>query len=467
MIDRIARLSIDDPTLSGGERSFRLAWMAASAGSDGVPRVSADYVARQGRILRVIDIRDEAALHGPLGHVPGSDWVPYDEAGALHTRVGAYEPTVLVCEDGSRSGALAAWLEQAGLRVVAAMDGGMQAWRVHGLLPARDPELPSRRGELAPVARLDQTTGKDPFSLEAIAAHVGNPRSVRWLKLAAFLLNGRMACVDGRDATAVVGSPGGDAGEFVLALGALERLLGRALSDGAIDTLLGRRIEAFGRFAFHTDVGAGNRMIAAIRKDPRTAPAVAGITEYVAFRRFFANPPREIRGALSEIMVQPDHVGCGHLKLTIQRAEEWGVRDGLTQRVLQSAMALRWDGLQELEITPLPGGHCEGAVLNVRVAEPMHPFAYVPLVAPSIEGRQLFVNHPDVATYLRSQLARWLVLQDDLFTPPSASALEEAMASLHGQQLAGTLGALAAGLPVFDAVVRRDGAPLVTLAGHV
>ena len=135
--------------------------------------------------------------------------------------------------------------------------------------------------------------------------------------------------------------------------------------------------------------------------------------------------------------------------------------------MIRAAIHLRWQGLQELEVTPLPGGHGEGAVLNVRIAEPMHPFAYVPLIAPSIAGRQLFVNHPDVATYLRRELARWLVLQVDLFAPPEAKALFEAMDALHSVQLGHTLGALAPGLPVFDVVVRRDGPPTVTFGGNV
>lgn len=468
MTDRVAALNINDPALSEGERSFRLGWAGAVSRADGVrPAVPSDYVARQGRGLRVVDIRDAASLLGPLGHVPGTDWVPLADAGTLHSQVGPHEPLVLVCEDGRRSLALAGWLEEAGLRMVAALEGGMQAWREHGLLPSRNPQLAERQGHLSPLVGWEGCERTAPFELDEIAEHVGNTRSVRWLKLAAFLLNGRMACVDGRDATAVVGSPGGDAGEFVLALGALESLIGDALPDSAVDTLLARRVEAFGRFAFHTDVHAGNRSIAAMRTDPRTSAAVAGISDPVEFRRFFGSPPAQYHDALAEIMVRPEHIGCGHLRLMTQNPARWGVREGLTQRVINTAIHLRWQGLRELEVTPLPGGHGEGAVLNVRVAETMNPFAYIPLIAPSIAGRQLFVNHPDVASYLRRELARWLVLQTDLFTPPTDTALFEAMAALHAVQLGETLGALAPGLPVFEVVMQRDGAPTVTFSGNV
>lgn len=469
MAPRPPNLGSNDPSVSVGERSFRAAWYSSLRRTEGArPEVTPDYVARQGRALRVVDVRDEGSLLGALGHVPGSDWVPLGEAGTLHTRIKPFEPLVLVCEDGSRSLTLAAWLEEAGLELVAAMRGGMRAWRESGLAVARDPELLKRRGQLSPLPPWAKGDAKQAFSLEEIDEHVGHPRSVRWIKLAAFLVNGRLSCVDGRDHVAVVGTPGGDAGEFVLALGALEKLSGTPLSQEAIAGLLRRRLEAFGRFAFHTDTHAGDRQIAAIRADPRIAPAVAGMSDPLQWRRFFAAPPLEVRGALAELMSNPAHVGCGHLRLTIQHAAKWGVREGLTQAVLRAAVDQRWAGAQELEITPLPGGHNEGAVVNVHVADELDAFSLVPLVAPSISGRQMFVNHPDVASFLRRQTARWLSQQHDLCgKPPSAAALFEEMQRLHQQQLLATLGELAAGLPIFDVTVHPDGRAEVKRSGQV
>lgn len=466
---RAPQLGANDPSVTAGERSFRAGWYTNLKRTDGArPEVTPDYVARQGRALRVVDVRDESQLLGALGHVPGSDWVPLAEAGTLHTRVKPFQPLVLVCEDGSRALTLAAWLEEAGLELVAAMRGGMRAWRESGLAVARDPDLPGRKGALSVLPSWAPSDSKAPFTLEELVEHVGHPRSVRWTKLAAFLLHGRMSCVDGRDHVAVVGSPGGDAGELVLAFGALEQLTGRPLSRENIAVLLRRRVEAFGRFAFHTDTHAGDRMIAAIRADPRTAPAVAGQSDPLWFRRFFASPPEQYREALTEILGRPEHTGCGHLRLTMQHPERFGLRPGLTNDVLRAALALRWEGAQELEITPLPGGHSEGAVVNVHVAEELDAFSLVPLVAPSIAGRQMFVNHPHVASFLRRQTAKWLTQQRDLVaSPPTPAALFDAMQALHQQQLMATLGELAAGLPIYDVTVNPDGRSDVKLAGSV
>ena len=466
---RTLELLIPDAGLSPGERSFSAGWFSALKRTDGArPEVSPDYVARQGRALRVVDVRDADALLGVLGHVPGTDWVPLKDAGLLHTRVGEFEPLVLVDDDGSSALALAAWLEEAGLAMVAAMRGGMIAWKETGLAAARDPQLVQRRGELSQLPKWAPNEGGVAFKREEIVDHVGHARSVRWVKVAAFLLNGRLSCVDGRDHVAVVGSPGGDAGELVLGLGALEKLTGKALSDEAVFELLSRRLDAFGRFAFHTDTAAGDRLIAAIRNDPRTKDAVAGLKDPIAFRAFFASPPAPIRPVLLELMVMPAHLGCGHLRLMTQFPRRWGIREGLTVQVLRAALELRWRGRHDLEVTPLPGGHSEGAVVNVHISEELDAFSWVPLVAPSIAGRQMFVNHPDVASFLRRQLARWMSQQGDLLpSVPAAAALFEAMQTLHQQQLMATLGELAAGLPIFDVTVFPDGRSEVKQSGAV
>ncbi len=445
-----------------------MGWFLSLKRTDGSrPEVTADYVARQGRGLRVIDIRPEAELPGELGYVPGSDWVPFDEAGSLHMHIRPYEPTVLVCDDGRRSSNLAGWLETAGLKMVAAMRGGVRAWRDHGLLPQRSPALLKRMGMLSPLPDWAAEASHKDFTLDDIANHVGDPRSVRWIKVAAFMLNGRLSCVDGRDHVGVVGSPGGDAGEFVLALAAVETVIGRALRQEEVKKLLRRRLDTFGHFAFHTDTAAGNRLIAAIRADPRTKGAVADISEPLAFRQFFNEPPHEIRDALAELMVKPEHTGCGHLRLAMQHSAKWGVRDGLTQAVLGEALKLRWNGVEELEYTPLAGAHSEGAVLNIRVAGHLDAYSRVPLVSPSIGGHQMFINHPDVTRFLRGQLAQWLALNQDLFTIPTVGALFDAMQKLHEQQLGATLGELAAGLPVYDVTVQPDGSSAVKLVGSV
>jgi hypothetical protein len=308
-------------------------------------------------------------------------------------------------------------------------------------------------------------------ALEAseVQEHFGHPLSVRWIKLAALMTHGRMSCVDGRDHTGVVGSPGGDGGEFVLAIAALEARIGKALDEEALDTLFRRRLDSFGRFAIHTDTHAGDRLIASMRAEPRLQPYVAGMTHPLEWRKFFSAPPQEIRPVMHELLRKPASIGCGHLRLMVQHPDRYAVRPGLVESMLQLIAGHRWQGAPEVEISPLPGGHAEGAVINVHVAGRLRAFSRVPLISPAFAGRQMFVNHPDVAAYLRHELAVWLCQQDDLLPIAEADAdgLFERMQRIHQQQLIATLKELAAGLPIFDVTFRRDGSVDVKPAGNV
>jgi rhodanese-related sulfurtransferase len=454
--------------LPQAERMFRVNWVAnLDRSPSGVPLHEPEYVARQGRGVRVVDVREAEELLGPLGHIPGCDFVPLDRAMTLHERLGPLTPVVLVSRGGERASALAHALEKAGMRMVAALRGGMIAWRALGFASIRDASLLERRDVLT-EASPETAREPGPLSVQEIEAHVGDPRSVRWVKLAAILLHGRQACVDGRDDSSVVGTPGGDAGEFMLGLGATEHVLGRPLGRAEVAELLRRRLDTFGRFYMHTDIAAGNRLIAALRSDDRLTAAIGTTYEALEWRTWLSEPPAEARPPLLEHFTDPAHMGCGHLRLMLQNPAQYDVRSALLRDFLAAFYSTRWDGAPEMENVVLPGGHEEGAVVNVRVEGELHAYSWVPLLSPAYAGTQMFVNHPQVSAYMRRELAAFLAEQSDLWGAPlDAAALLAALEALAGRQLAATLGHLAKGLPIYDLTLRRDGRTTVEAAGVV
>src|SRR5262249_53704508 len=116
------------PSIPQAERLFRVNWMAnLKMTPSGVPFVSADFVGKQGRKVRVVDVRSADELVGALGYVPGSDWIPLDRIGTLIDRVELDDPVVVVSGGEERSHDAAAALAKAGLRFVAFMVGGVMA----------------------------------------------------------------------------------------------------------------------------------------------------------------------------------------------------------------------------------------------------------------------------------------------------------------------------------------------------
>lgn len=449
------------------ERMFRINWVGHLTRSPtGAPLISPHFTAKQGGRVRLIDIREENGVLGPLGYIPGSDWIPESRAQSLSLRLDEDEAVILLSSDGDRACAVAHTLERAGLRFVAAMVGGLVAWRDYGYWTLRDRSVLERRDVLRRLVAQPLPPGEE-LTREHVEKHVGEATSVRWVKLAALLLHGRLSCVDGRDDAGVLGAPGGDAGELVLALSAIEALSGRTFSQAEVDGLLRRRMDIIGRFYLHTDVHAANHGIKRMRADKRFDEALANVSEALEWRDFWLGPPEHVRAPLLAYAVEPATVGCGHLRRALQFSAEYNTRPHLVEGVLSAFHRERWAGSADAELVVLAGDHQEGSVLNVRVEGGVFPFTRIPLVSPSAFGKQMFVYHPQVASYLRRQLAELLVAQRDLVPAIDAAALHAEMERIGALQLASTLGALAKGLPIFDVTFDAHGRATVEARGHV
>lgn len=464
----------DDPlippigVLPTPQRMFRVNWVASLERSpSGVPLHTPEFVARQGRGVRIVDVREPEELTGPLGHIPGSDWVPRDRAMTLAERLERDAPVILVSRAGERSAQLADALEQRGMRFVASLRGGMVAWRALGFGSSQDPSILERPDVLRAFDPPKAAPG--PLTEERLAAHIGDPMAVRWIKLAAVLLHANRSCVDGRDDTGVIGTPGGDAGELVLGLAALEEHLGAALEPDQVAALLARAADALGSLYMHTDVHAANALIVSMRADPRLTEAIGTTYDALEWRRWMQSPPRHVREIVLEHIMKPGHLGCGHLRLMLQHGTSYRVRPELVRDFVRAYLRQRWADAPQLDFVPLAGGHQEGAVVNVRVETELRSYTALPLVSPSCGGTQMFVNHPQVSSYMRREMAALLCEQADLTGVGTRDAPELAarMEELGAHQMGVTLGHLAKGLPIYDVLFRASGGVTIEQVGEV
>lgn len=434
----------------GTRRLQREAWKGSvRVGPRRAPLLSPEWLAEQGRTVRVVDVRPEEAFTGPLGHIPGSVRVDLDRVSEVVAHLPPDAPVVVVSEDGEVAGSATVYLQSLGLAWVAALDGGLRAWRSRGFSVSHDPAA-ARRDLSALQLIPPPPRALGALSRAEIEAHVGAPGSVRWVKLASFLLYGKRSCVDGRDEQGVLGTPGGDAGEFLLAVAGLERHQGVVVTDEEVAPLLRAYLLTFGRFYMHTDLHTVEHLAEAMRADPRLADVAPAAHDVAAWGRFLNMPPRAVREVVLEHLVDAAHVGCGHLKLMYQSPETYGVRRALFEAFLRAYWRLLWQGVPELEHVTLGGDHQEGAVINVLLAEEVWPFTMVPVVSPSYGGVQMFVNHPQVSLFLRRQAARFLVRTCERAKGLDPEALATTLAALGDAQAGATLHALARGLPVYD-----------------
>lgn len=405
----------------------------------GVPEVDATWVLEHRDAVRIVDVRDTREL--VVHRLPFGEHVPLRRLGEVAERWDPHEPVVLVCRSGRRSARATRDLEDMGFTRVASMTGGILVWEALG--------HPVRRGPL-PVAEKDRASDAraedDRLVRGDIVDHLGDPTQIRWVRAASLLMQATQSCVDGRDAHPIVGTMGGDAGELLLALAALERVRDEPLDEASVRAALDARLEAFGRFYMHTDEHALEELA---DSDPRFAPYDP--------RELVRHPPAELEEPLLAALVDPAHVGCGHLRLTLQNPEEYGVRTELARSLLRAAFRRLWQGAP-IDLVVLEGGHEESGVLTVHLDHDVHPYSRIPTVVPHIGDHEVFVSHPQVSAWVRAQGASFLLEEDPWLRehPERRDAFLEALEELGDAQLHATLGHLAARLPVYDAYVSPD-----------
>ena len=364
-----------------------------------------------------------------------------------------------MCSDGERSCTAARYLNALGMTTVAAMNGGMQLWRQEGFTASRDPSIiehvlqapaPGNGSDGRP---LKAKKGERRLTVERITEHVGDVSKVRKVKLAAFLTTSQTSCVDGREDRAIIGTPGGDAGELVLGLAAAEIVSGGQVDLGHVPELTRAFADTFGGIYLHTDNHALNHLARTLKGDSRLEAAVTPLYTIDDWEEFLRRPPMHLRDALLEHLIEPDNIGCGHLKLALLNSDAYKVRPGIVREVFRAFYRGLWDGAADLEWVVLGGDHAEGAVVNVTVERDLWPFSQVPMLSPSVGGVQMFVNHPQVVTFIREQTARFLSTTVENLLPIGKDASEGLLTEipkLGGVQATETLVALAGGLPTFS-----------------
>jgi rhodanese-related sulfurtransferase len=422
------------------------------ASPGGVPEVDGDWLLDHGCQVRVVDVREPHELAS--GMIAGAESIPLSELPEASSEWDPREPVVLVCRSGRRSARGLRTLEGLGFSRVASLTGGMLAWNLAGHPTVSAPEALAapRRVDRAPPSVFSQRLHAE--TLEA-ALRESPPRQVR---AAALLLHGTEACVDGRGEDAVLGTPGGDAGELLLALAATEEVTGELLTEGDIVALFDAYVESFGRFYFHTDDHALRHLGAELRRDPRFSDRDL---EAEALGELLLHPPTELREPLLEHLLDPANVGCGHLRLLMTNSEAYGVRPELSRALGRVVFRLLWSEPELFDFVVLHGDHHEEAVVNVVMPDRVHPFTNVPAIPPRIAGHSVFVNHPQVSAFVRGQHAEFLRGHLPALRDVPIERFDEAIATLAERQLAITLAHLAPRLPIFE--VRFDGdVPRVT-----
>lgn len=292
---------------------------------------------------------------------------------------------------------------------------------------------------------------------------------VSWITASDFTKNIATHCVDGREQCAIVGAPGGEAGEFLLSLGAIEEITGKEIPSESVERIFNSFIEWSGHFYMHSDSHMLEKLLHELKEDARFKDYFAGMLEehaLAALESFIRMPPSSMQEELLERLVRIVNLGCGHIALMRQHVEEYGVRKELVNQFLVAFYHALWRG-EHIEWVVLKGDHAERAVVNVYAAQAGDTPSELPLVCPNCHGEQVFVNHPQAEQLRIERMYEFVERHFGVFYPLERQVFIDTATKLLQRHTGATLAHLAKGLPVFDAHVSRDGKCTVTLRGNV
>ncbi|MCB9777521.1 MAG: hypothetical protein H6742_03065 [Alphaproteobacteria bacterium] len=276
--------------------------------------------------------------------------------------------------------------------------------------------------------------------------HLQRGGAVDWVEHPELLGAAHLSCVDGRSDRAVLGTPGGAAGEIVAVLAAAEQQLGRDLDDAEVDTFLEQVSRFLGGVYHHSDELAVGHLRASLAERGIELPE-----EPKALQAWLSAPPEALREDLLVCVGLPDNIGCGHLAAMIRDPAAYGVRAGLVQAVIRAFYTELWAGTPKIQLEVLVGPHKEEAVVVVRSDGAARSWGRTAPVVPQLAD-SVFVFHVDAARWYRRQLCR---LIDDLWggsvlATVDREALVQTAHDVADRGLAETLRLLAPDLPFME-----------------
>jgi sulfur dioxygenase len=118
---------------AGVAAEFATDWAPLETSPGGVPELTADWLATNVALVRVLDVREPDEYRGELGHVAGAELVPLETLEARAATLSRDRPIVTVCRSGGRSSKAAIALANRGFLAVASLRGGMTDWNDRGL----------------------------------------------------------------------------------------------------------------------------------------------------------------------------------------------------------------------------------------------------------------------------------------------------------------------------------------------
>jgi len=259
-----------------------------------------------------------------------------------------------------------------------------------------------------------------------------------------------LSCLDDRMQEGVVATPGGDLGEFILAIDSYNDMLPvaggtavRAITQEMVDSYLQRYLKSL----------PSNRKFQACTDDS----AVQHIQQQLQIEGLnIADPAASIRDDVFKLLSEPENVGDLHLKLLLRNPDWYHLDPHLTGHAIRAFYRVLWDQSSplrgKLDLKVLTGDHNPAAFVEVSTSQKCDKAGMAPKLIPRSKGKSLFLSHLDAASMRRTELANFFATKVGAMLPEKVNADQlQHRLDRHGWQALEVTGSrVAKGLPFYS-----------------
>merc|ERR1711871_352099 len=219
---------------------------------------------------------------------------------------------------------------------------------------------------------------------KVIEDKIGVPSKLSW----AHVHKSSFGCSDGRYSNAALYTPGGDLGEFILAVSSFEKMTQTKVPYAQVKDLMAKFVAKSTRANF----GMCTNQAGADAAERMSGNSTAGADSAAA------------------TMTSADMMGDLFLKQLLARPDVYKTSATTTKNCIKAFFALQFNGTQKLKIHTLTGASDPKAVVNIKTAKRCKDKGLGPLLKSASQGTdgvQVIYNSEDAVSVFRNELANF------------------------------------------------------------
>jgi len=237
----------------------------------------------------------------------------------------------------------------------------------------------------------------DPLTQGELEDHLGETNNIEWTHV----MQTSFGSTDPRGQDRQLGTLGGDLGEFLIVLSAIEKQLGVTFNDSVVLHKFKVYLTVMSRdkFYFSIDTNAVDYF-----KTVCNCPQLN-----------IADPPDSKKGLLLNATFNELSQGDEFFRKLLNNSQAYGIRSALTSSVLRAFYKVMWNKASPLhrriKFVLMRGAFAPKGFVMVKTPGYCNSQLLAPMISPELCAKQMGVYHGDAAVLLRTEIAGILLMK--------------------------------------------------------